>query len=154
MEAPHALLEIQNIRTAATVDPVTDEPLEIGGDLQSRITVAPEGDVPVATHDGGSLAASAPDRIWGTQAADGSRDGEVRGYVAGSEACFTFANSTEKVCLRWPAGFTAKVTPLMVDAEGYVSYFGTTLADRAVILNEWGFIYWRIWIRVRWCRGS
>ena len=141
MEAPHALLQIQNIRTAATVDPVTDEPVEIGADLQSRINVAPVGDVPVATHDGGSLAASAPDRIWGTQTADGTRDGEVRGYVAGSEACFTFANSTEKVYLRWPAGFTAKVTPLMVDADGHVSYFGTTLANRAVILNEWGFVY-------------
>ncbi|MDR7161344.1 hypothetical protein [Arthrobacter sp. BE255] len=141
MEAPHALLQIQNIRTAATVDPVTDKPVEIGADLQSRIKVAPVGDVPVATHDGGSLAAAAPDRIWGTQAADGSRDGEVRGYVAGSEACFTFANSTEKVYLRWPVGFTAKVTPLMVDAEGHVSYGGTTVANRAVILNEWGFIY-------------
>ena len=141
IEAPHALLQIQNIRTAATVDPATDEPVEIGADLQSRINVAPVGDVPVATHGGGSLAASAPDRILGTQAADGQRDGEVRGYVAASEACFTFSNSTEKVYLRWPAGFTAKVTPLMVDAEGHVSLFGTTLANRAVILNEWGFIY-------------
>lgn len=141
METPHSLLQIQNIRTAATVDPVTDEPVEIGADLQSRINVAPVADVPVATHPGGSWAASAPDTIWGTQAADGTRDGQVRGHVSASEACFTFANSTEKVYLRWPAGFTAKVTPLMVDAEGHVSYFGTTLANRAVILNEWGFIY-------------
>lgn len=28
----------------------------------------------------------------------------------------------------------------MVDAEGRVSYYGTTLANKAVILNEWGFI--------------
>jgi hypothetical protein len=141
MEAPHSLLQIQNIRTAATVDPVTDEPVEIGEDLQSRINVAPVGDVPVATHPGGSWAASAPNTVWGTQAADGARDGQVRGYVSPSEACFTFENSTKKVYLRWPAGFTAKVTPLMVDAEGHVSYFGTTLANKAVILNEWGFIY-------------
>jgi hypothetical protein len=141
METPHSLLQIQNIRTAVTVDPVTDEPVEIGEDLQSRINVAPVGDVPVATHPGGSWAASAPDTIWGTQAADGTRDGQVRGYVSPSEACFTFENSTEKVYLRWPAGFTAKVTPLMVDGEGHVSYYGTTLANKAVILNEWGFIY-------------
>lgn len=140
MEAPHTLLQIQNIRTAATVDPVTDEPVEIGDDLRARINVAPVGDVPVATHPGGSWAASAPDTIWGTQAADGIRDGEVRGYVSPSEVCFTFANSTQKVFLRWPEGFTAKVTPLMVDAEGRVSYYGTTLANKAVILNEWGFI--------------
>jgi hypothetical protein len=141
LEAPHSLLQIQNIRTAATADPVTDEPVEIGKDLQSRINVAPVGDVPVATHPSGSWAASAPNTIWGTQAADGTRDGQVRGYVSPSEACFTFENSTEKVYLRWPAGFTAKVTPLMVDGEGHVSYYGTTLANKAVILNEWGFIY-------------
>jgi hypothetical protein len=141
MQAPHSLLQIQNIRTAATVNPVTDEPVEIGEDLHSRINVAPVGDVPVATHPGGSWAASAPSTVWGTQAADGTRDGQVRGYVSPAEACFTFANSTEKVYLRWPAGFTAMVTPLTVDAEGHASYYGTTLANKAVILNEWGFIY-------------
>jgi hypothetical protein len=141
VEAPHSLLQVQSIRTATTVDPVTDEPVEIGEDLQSRINVAPVGDVPVATHPGGSWAASAPDTIWGTQAADGTRDGQVRGYISPAEACFTFENNSEKVYLRWPEGFTAKVTPLMVDAEGHASYYGTTLANKAVILNEWGFIY-------------
>lgn len=34
----------------------------------------------------------------------------------------------------------ATLWPLMVDAEGRVSYYGTTLANKAVILNEWGFI--------------
>jgi hypothetical protein len=140
LDTPHALLQIQNIRTASTVDPVTDVPVEIGDDLRSRINVAPEGDVPVATYAGGMPDGAATD-IPGTVRPDGTRDGLVRGHISASEVCFTFENSTEKVYMRWPAGFTASFSSLPVNGEGQVVLNGMALADTAVILNEWGFIY-------------
>lgn len=138
METAHALLQIQNIRSSATVDPVTDEPVDIGVDLRSRIHVAPEGDVPVATYAGGQVKT---DIIRGTEGPDGSREGLVRGHISAAEACFTFENSTEKVYLRWPAGYTAALRSLPADAQGRVSLNGTVQSDTPVTLNEWGFIY-------------
>ncbi|WP_309105419.1 hypothetical protein [Arthrobacter sp.] len=140
MERAHALLQIRNIRTSATTDPFTDEPVDIGDDLRSRIDVAPKGDVPVASYTGSLSPETATDVIWGTAGEGGSREGLVRGHISAAEACFTFENSTEKVYLRWPAGFTAAVRPLPVDAEGRGSYRGANQADTSVILNEWGFI--------------
>lgn len=137
----HALLQIQNIRTAITVDPVTDEPVDIGDDLRSRINVAPEGDVPVATYAGDQPDGAATDVVRGTEGPGGSREGLVRGHISAAEACFTFENSTEKVYLRWPAGYTAALRSLPVDAQGRVSLNGTDQADTPVTLNEWGFIY-------------
>ncbi|MCU1519375.1 MAG: hypothetical protein JWQ75_4096 [Pseudarthrobacter sp.] len=140
LDDAHALLQIQNIRTAAAVDPVTAEPVDIGDDLQARIDVAPRGDVPLATYAAGLPAEQATDVIVGTEGEGGMRAGVVRGYVSAAEACFTFENAAEKVYLRWPAGFTAAVRSLLVDAEGHVSYFGTVQAETPVVLNEWGFI--------------
>lgn len=141
MEAANALLQIQNLRTSATVDPATDEPVDIGDDLRSRINVAPVGDVPVSTYPGGQPGGAATDVIWGTEGAGGEREGLIRGHISAAEACFTFESSTEKVYLRWPAGFTAAVRSLPVDAQGRVSLYGTAEADTSVVLNEWGFIY-------------
>lgn len=140
MKRAHALLQIQNIRTSATTDPFTDEPVDIGDDLRSRIDVAPKGDVPVATYTGSLSAETATDVIWGTAGEGGEREGLVRGHVSAAEACFTFENSTEKVYLRWPAGFTAAVRPMSADAEGNARYRGAFEAHKAVTLNEWGFI--------------
>lgn len=140
MERAHALLQIRNIRTSTTTDPYTDEPVDIGDDLRSRIDVAPKGDVPVATY-ADSLSSETPtDVIWGTATGGGERAGLVRGHISAAEACFTFENSTEKVYLRWPPEFTAAVRPLSADAEGNVRYRGAFEVDKAVTLNEWGFI--------------
>lgn len=139
LETTHALLQIQNIRTAATVDPVTEEPVDIG-ELQSRIHIAPRGDVPVATYTETPLNGAATD-IPGTVMPDGTREGIVRGNISANEACFTFENNTEKVYLRWPAGFTAALRPLAVTGEGGVSLDDTVQAKTPIILNEWGFIY-------------
>lgn len=141
MQTEHSLLQVRNIRTAATVDPFTDDPVDIGDDLRSRIDVAPDGDVPVATYPGGQPKGSGTDVILGTEGPGGSREGLVRGYVSPDEACFTFENSIEKFYLRWPVGYTAAVRLLPVNAEGRVSFYGTVQADTPVILNEWGFIY-------------
>jgi hypothetical protein len=140
MEKTHALLQIRNIRTSSTTDPFTDEPVDIGDDLRSRIDVAPKGDVPVATYTGSLSPETATDVVWGTAGEGGERGGLIRGHISAAEACFTFENSTEKVYLRWPPGFTAAVRPLSADAKGNVSYGGAFQADTAVILNEWGFI--------------
>lgn len=140
MEGTHALLQIRNIRTSATTDPFTDEPVDIGDDLRSRIAVAPKGDVPVATYTGSLSPETATDVVWGTATGGGERAGLVRGHVSAAEACFTFENSTEKVYLRWPPGFTAAVRPMSADAEGNVRYRGAFEVDKAVTLNEWGFI--------------
>lgn len=141
METANALLQIQNIRTSATVDPVTAEPVDIGDDFRSRIDVAPEGDVAVSTYAGARPELAAADVILGTEGPEGSREGLVRGHISPAEACFTFENSTEKAYLRWPAGFTAAFSSLPHDAEGRVAINGTVQADTSVILNEWGFIY-------------
>lgn len=141
MKTAHSLLRVQNIRTANTVDPVTDEPVDIGDDLRSRINVAPEGDVPVSTYAGNRSGAVATHVIKGTEGPGGSREGVVRGYMAAAGACFTFENSAEKVYLRWPTGFTGAVRSLPVDAKGRVSSGGSAQADIPVVLNEWGFIY-------------
>lgn len=140
MEGTHALLQIRNIRTSATTDPFTDEPVDIGDDLRSRIDVAPKGDVPVATYPGTLSPETATDVIWGTAGEGGERAGLVRGHISAAEACFTFENSTEKVYLRWPSGFTAAVRPMSADAEGNVRNRGAFEAHKAVTLNEWGFI--------------
>jgi hypothetical protein len=140
LKATHALLQIQNIRTATTVDPVTEDPVDIGDDLRSRIDVAPEGDVPVSTYTPDQAKGATTDFL-GTEMPDGTREGVVRGHISATEACFTFENSTEKVYMRWPAGFTAALRSLRVNAQGVVSPGGTAQADTPVVLNEWGFIY-------------
>ncbi|WP_461165056.1 hypothetical protein [Arthrobacter sp. R4-81] len=140
MERAHALLQIRNIRTFTTTAPFTDEPVDIGDDLRSRIDVAPKGDVPVATYTDSLSPETATDVIWGTAGEGGERAGLVRGHVSAAEACFTFENSTEKVYLRWLRGFTAAVRPMSADAEGNVRYRGAFEVDKAVTLNEWGFI--------------
>lgn len=140
MERTHALLQIRNIRTSATTDPYTDEPVDIGDDLRSRIDVAPKGDVPVATYTGSLSSETATDVIWGTATGGGERAGLVSGHISATEACFTFENSTEKVYLRWPPEFTAAVRPLSADAQGNVRYRGAFESHKAVTLNEWGFI--------------
>ena len=141
VKAKHSLLRVQNIRTSSIVDPVTDEPVDVGEDLQSRINVAPVGDVPVSTYRGNPANDSAANVVKGTEGPGGSREGLVRGHMSAGEACFTFENSTEKVYLRWPKGFSAAVTSLPVDAEGRVYIAGTAQASVPAILNEWGFIY-------------
>lgn len=141
MNTAHSLLRVQNIRTSTTVNPVTDEPVDIGDDLRARINVAPMGDVPVSTYEGNRSGGVAPDVVKGTEGTGGSREGVVRGHMSVAGACFTFENSAEKVYLRWPTGFTAAIRSLPVDAEGRVYANGAVQADTPVILNEWGFIY-------------
>lgn len=140
LKATHALLQIQNIRTTTTVDPVTGDPVNIGDDLRSRIDVAPKGDVPVSTYTPDQPKGATTD-LPGTAMPDGAREGVVRGHISSTEACFTFENSTEKVYMRWPTGFTAALRSLPVNAQGAVSLNATAQAETPVILNEWGFIY-------------
>jgi hypothetical protein len=128
MSEPHALLQILNLRTAAIGDPVSQQPVEIGADLRSRIAVAPTGDVPLATYE----AAAGSDVI---------REGIFHGHISASEACFTFQSSAEKVVLRWPAGYTAATRSLPQDANGDFRIDGPSHGDRAVVLNKWGTVY-------------
>ncbi|WP_458111175.1 hypothetical protein M1D88_12475 [Arthrobacter sp. R1-13] len=81
MERAHALLQIRNIRTSTTTAPFTDEPVDIGDDLRSRIDVAPKGDVPVATYTDSLSPETATDVIWGT-AGEGGESGP------GTRPCF------------------------------------------------------------------
>lgn len=139
MSEPHALLQILNLRTAAVGDPVRQQPVEIGADLRSRISVAPIGDAPLATYE--AAAGSEVIREQTKNPVDGTSQGTINGHITASEACFTFQTSAEKVVLRWPAGFTAATRSLPRDANGNFRIDGPSNADRAVVLNKWGTVY-------------
>ena len=139
MSEPHALLQILNLRTAAVGDPVQQQPVEIGADLRSRISVAPTGDVPLETYE----AAAGRDviREQAKNPVDGTSQGTIHGHITASEACFTFQTSAEKVVLRWPAGYTAATRSLPQDANGDFRIDGPSHGERAVVLNKWGTVY-------------
>ncbi|KRE72686.1 hypothetical protein [Arthrobacter sp. Soil762] len=141
MSGPLALLEILNLRAATLVDPVFGKPVDVGADLASRISVGPVGDVPLTTYPA-TQAASGPDIIpEQKKSTDGTSLGTMHGHVTSTEACFTFETSTEKVILRWPAGYTATTKLLPQSPEGEFRINGTSAATRAVVLNEWGIVY-------------
>lgn len=142
MSEPHALVQILNLRTATMGDPVMQQPVDIGADLRSRISVAPTGDVPLSTHAAAPSVAAGSDVIQEqTKNPDGTSEGTIHGHITASEACFTFQTSAEKVILRWPAGYTAATRFLPQDANGNFRINGASHADRAVVLNKWGTVY-------------
>jgi hypothetical protein len=139
MKEPHALLEIRNLREGTLTDPTTHEAVDAGTDLSERISVAPTGDVPLATY----MTVSAQTGVIQEtrKNPDGTSSGVMNGHVTATEACFTFQTSTEKVYLRWPAGYTAAVKSLPQDAAGNFALEGTARGDRPVVLNDWGVVY-------------
>lgn len=142
MSEPQALVQILNLRSATMGDPVMQQPVEIGADLRSRISVAPTGDVPLSTYPAAPPVAAGHDVIREqAKNPDGTSEGTIRGHITASEACFTFQTSAEKVILRWPAGYTAATRSLPQDSNGDFRIDGASHADRAVVLNEWGTVY-------------
>jgi hypothetical protein len=139
MKEPHALLEIRNLREGTLTDPTTHEEVDAGADLRERISVAPTGDVPLATYKTVSAQTGVIQET--RKNPDGTSSGVMNGHVTATEACFTFQTSTEKVYLRWPAGYTAAIKSLPQDAAGNFALEGTARGDRPVVLNDWGVVY-------------
>lgn len=139
MTEPHALLEIRNLRQGILTDTTTHEVVDTGPDLSQRISVAPTGDVPIATYT------TVPKVVGMIQEqrmnADGTSSGVMNGHLTSTEACFTFQTSTQKVYLRWPSGYTAATKSLPEDASGDISSDNNSLGDRPVVLNDWGVVY-------------
>lgn len=139
---PLALVEIMNLRTVTFADPIFQQPVDLGADLASRISIRPAGDVPLSTYAAAAPASSSVDMLNGQgRSLDRTLDGIVRGQVTATQACFTFQTSTEKVLLRWPAGYTAMTRLLPASPEGEFRIDGPSASSRAVVLNAWGLVY-------------
>lgn len=137
MSDPLALLQILNLRSVTFGDPIFRQPVDVGADLATRISVGPSGDVPLTTYAAAQAGRQGTDMLR----PDLTSGGTLHGHITATEACFTFETITEKVLLRWPAGYTAATRLLPASPEGEFRIDGPNASNRAVVLNEWGLVY-------------